>query len=100
MIVCSESSFVRSDVYLFVQDSPILFQWSIAALFEYAFVETFTAKFKLIRGDFIASVCYVHRHNFSVHLNSSLNRPVSLSYHVVCVLHNMFWGGNLLQHQQ
>ena len=26
MIVCSESSVVRSDVYLFVQDSPILFK--------------------------------------------------------------------------
>ena len=44
MIVRSESSFVRSEVYFFVQDSPILFQWSVSALFQYAFVETFTAK--------------------------------------------------------
>ena len=57
LIVCSESSFVRSDVYLFVQDSPILFQWSVAALFQYAFVETFLAKFKFIIGDVIAAVC-------------------------------------------
>ena len=57
VIVCSESSIVRSDVYLFVQDSPILFQWSVPALFQYAFVETFTAKFKFIRGDVIAAVC-------------------------------------------
>ena len=48
-IVCSESSIVGSDVYLFVQDSPLLFQ--------YAFVETFTAKFMFIRGDVIAAVC-------------------------------------------
>ena len=57
MIICSESSIVRSDVYLFVQDSPILFQWPVAALFEYAFVETFTAEFVFIRGDVIAGVC-------------------------------------------
>ena len=44
VIVCSESSFVWSDVYLFVQDSTIIFQWSVAALFQYTFVETFTAK--------------------------------------------------------
>ena len=57
VIVCSESSFVRSDVYLFAQDSPILFQWSVAAWFQYAFVETFTATFKFIRGDVIVAVC-------------------------------------------
>ena len=56
-IVCSESSIVRSDVCFFVQDSTILFQWSVATLFQYAFVETFTAKFKLITGDAIAAVC-------------------------------------------
>ena len=43
--VCSESSIVRSDVYFLVQASPILFQWSVAALFQYTFVETLTAKF-------------------------------------------------------
>ena len=57
MIVCSESSFARSDVYLFLQDSPILLQWSVPTLFQYAFVETFTAKFKFFRGDVIAAVC-------------------------------------------
>ena len=57
MIVCSEPSIVRSDVYFLVQDSPILFQWSVVTLFQYAFVETFPAKFKIIRGDFIAAVC-------------------------------------------
>ena len=57
MIVCSESSNTRSDVFLFVQDSPKLFQWSVAALFQYAFVETFTAKLKFNRGDVIAAVC-------------------------------------------
>ena len=56
-IVCSESPVVRSDVYLFVHDSPILFQWSVAALFQYAFVETFTAKLRFFRGDVIAAVC-------------------------------------------
>ena len=50
MIVCSESSIVRSDVYFLVQDSPILFQWPVAVLFQYVFVETFTAKLKFIRG--------------------------------------------------
>ena len=55
--VCSESSIVGSDVYFFVQDSLILFQWSVAVMFQYAFVETFTAKFKYIRGEVIAAVC-------------------------------------------
>ena len=50
-----ESSIVRSDVYFLVQDSPILFQWSVGALFQYTFVETFTAKFKGIRGILIAA---------------------------------------------
>ena len=57
VIVCSESSIARSDVYLIVQDSTILFQWSVAALFQYAFVETFTAKLEFISGDVIAAVC-------------------------------------------
>ena len=57
MIVCSESSIVRGDVYFFVQDSPILFQCFVAALFQYAFVDTFTAKFKFNRGDVVAAVC-------------------------------------------
>ena len=56
VIVCSESSFVRSDVYFVVQDSPILFQWSVTALFQYTFVETFTAKLNFVRGDVIATV--------------------------------------------
>ena len=64
------------DVYRIVQDSPILFQWSVAAPFQYAFFETFTAKFKFIRGDVIAAVCLT-THNMSVHLNSSLKRPGS-----------------------
>ena len=55
--ICSESSIVRNDVYFLVEDSPILLQWSVAALFQYKFVDTFTAKFKLIRGDVIATVC-------------------------------------------
>ena len=46
VIVCLESSFVRYDVYFFVQDSPILFYWSVAALFQYAFVDTFSDEFK------------------------------------------------------
>ena len=58
MIVCSESSIARSDVYLVVQDSPLLFQWSVPAMFQYAFVETFTAKIKFIRADIIAAVCF------------------------------------------
>ena len=53
----SESSIVWSDVYFLVQDFPILFQWSVAALFQYTFVETFTAELKFIRGDVIAAVC-------------------------------------------
>ena len=57
VIVCSETSIVRSNVYFLVQDSPILFQCSVASLFQYTFVETFTAKFKFIRGDDIATVC-------------------------------------------
>ena len=57
VIFRSESSIVRSDVYFLVQDSPTLFQWSVAALFQNTFVETFTAKFKFIRGDVIAAVC-------------------------------------------
>ena len=56
VIVRSESSIARSDVYFLAQDSPILFQWSIAALFQYTFVETLTAKFKFIRGEVIAAV--------------------------------------------
>ena len=57
VIVCSESPIVRSDVYFLVQDSLILFQWSVAALFQYTFAETFTAKSRFIRGDVIATVC-------------------------------------------
>ena len=57
VIVCSESSIVGGDVYFFNEDSPVLFQWSFAAAFQYTFVETFTAKFKFIRGDVIAAVC-------------------------------------------
>ena len=57
VIVCSESSIVLSNVYLFVQDSTIFFQWANASLFQYAFVETFTSKFRFIRGDVIAAVC-------------------------------------------
>ena len=37
LVVCLESSIVRSDVYFLAQDSPIIFQWSVAALFQYAF---------------------------------------------------------------
>ena len=51
VIVCSESSIVRSDVYFFDQNSSTLFQWSLTFLFQYAFVETFSAKFKFIRGE-------------------------------------------------
>ena len=56
VFVCSESSIVRSDIYFLVQNST-LFQWSVAALFQYTFVETFTAKLKFFRGDVIAAVC-------------------------------------------
>ena len=57
VIVCSESSIVGGNVYFFIQDSPVLFQWSFAAWFQYTFVETFTAKLKFVRGDVIAAVC-------------------------------------------
>ena len=57
LIVCWESSIVQSDVYFFVQDSPILLQWSVAALFQYLFVETLSAKLKFNRGGVIAAVC-------------------------------------------
>ena len=56
VIVCSESPIVRSDVHFLVQDYPILFHWSVAALFQYTFVEIFTAKFKFIRCDVKATV--------------------------------------------
>ena len=90
MIVCSESSIVRSDVYLFVEDTPIRLQWSIPALFQYVFVETFTAKFRFIGGDVIAEQhVFLHRHNTSVHLNSSLNRPGSLSSCCLCFIQHV-----------
>ena len=57
VIVCSESSNDWSDVYFFVEDSKILLPWSIAPLLQYTFVETFTAHFKFIRGDVIATEC-------------------------------------------
>ena len=57
VIVCSESFIVGRDVYIFIQVSPVLFQWSFAALFQYTFVGNFTAKVKFIRGDVIAAVC-------------------------------------------
>ena len=57
VIACSESSIVRSDVYLFVQDSTTLFRRSIAALLQYTFDETFTAKTWFIRSNVIATVC-------------------------------------------
>ena len=57
VIFCSESSFVRNDIYLLVQDSTLLFQWSVFALFQCTFVETSTSKFRLFKGDVIATVC-------------------------------------------
>ena len=57
VIVCSESSVIRSDVYLFFRDSTILFQCFVAALLQNTFVETFDAKHKFTRGDVIATVC-------------------------------------------
>ena len=57
MIVCSEPSIVRSDVYFFVKDSTILLQWSVASLFQYKFVETFTAKVRFNGSDVLATVC-------------------------------------------
>ena len=57
VIVCSDSFIVPSDVYFLVQDSPILFLWSLTSWFQYKFVETFTAKFVFIRGDVTAAVC-------------------------------------------
>ena len=57
MVVRSEFSIVRSDVYFLFQDSPILFHWSVAVLLQYRFGETFTAKFKFFTGDVIAAVC-------------------------------------------
>ena len=56
-VVRSESSIVRNDVYFLNQDSPIHFQWSVAALFQFTSLETFTAKLRFIRGDVIATVC-------------------------------------------
>ena len=56
-MVCSESSIVRCDVCFFVQDSTVLFQWSVTALLQYRLGETFTAKFEFIRGNVIATVC-------------------------------------------
>ena len=79
VIVSPESSKVRCDVYFFVQDSTILFQSSVAALFQYTSVETFTANFKPFRGNVIATyVLILHRHNISVHLHPSLKKPGSL----------------------
>ena len=57
VIVCSESSIVRSDVYFFVQDSTIFFPGLVAVSFQYTFVETFTAKLKFNGGNAIATVC-------------------------------------------
>ena len=57
VIVFSESSILQSDVFFFVQASTKLLQWSVAALFQYTFVENFTANFKFIRGDVLAAVC-------------------------------------------
>ena len=56
VIDCSESSFVRRDIYLLVQDSTILLQWPVRLLIQYTFVETFSAKFKFFRDDVIAKV--------------------------------------------
>ena len=57
VIVGSESSIVCTDIYFFVQHSTILFQRSVATLFQYMFVESFTAEFKFTRDDVIATVC-------------------------------------------
>ena len=56
VIVFSESSKVLSDVYFIVRDSPILSSGP-SPLCSSTFVETFTAKFKFIRGDVKAAVC-------------------------------------------
>ena len=48
VIVFSESSIVRSSIYFFAQDSPIPFQWSVVALFQYAFVRLSLQKLSLL----------------------------------------------------
>ena len=78
VMVGSEAYIVRSHVYFFVQGSTILFQWSVAAVLQYAFVETFTAKFKILEVIWELQYVLLHRHNISVNLNSSLKRPDSL----------------------
>ena len=75
--VCSESSFVRRGVYFFVQNSTIFFQWSLAALFQYTIVDTFTANINLLEVMSKQQYVVLHRQNISVHLNFSLKRPGS-----------------------
>ena len=91
VVVCSESSIIRSDVYFFRQHSTILFQWFVASVFQYTFVETFTAKFKFNRGDVIAPVCLTTQ---TEHLHASelfFEGTRLLYYHVVCFRQHV-WG--------
>ena len=91
VIVCSESCTARVDVYFFVEDSTILFQWYPASLFQYRLVETLTAKYTFIKVTSYQQYVSLHRHNVSVHLNSSLKTPGSLLSCCLCFTQHV-WG--------
>ena len=90
-IVFLEYSFVRSDVYFFVQDSTIRFQWSVAALFQYTFVETFAAKVMFIGGDVKTAACYT-THTKLLRTTEFFFDEARLSLIMLFVFHTTFLG--------
>ena len=82
VIVFLESSIVRSDVYLFVQDSTILLQWSVTLCSSTRLLIPLLLNFSSL--EVTSQYVLLHRHNISEHLESSLKRP---GYLLSCCLH-------------
>ena len=84
VIVCSESSNVQSDVYFFVQDSTLLFQWSVPFCSSTHLLRPLLLNLGLLELTSWQQYVLLHCHKISVHLNSSLKRPGSFLSRWLC----------------
>ena len=98
MIVCSESSIVRSDVSFFVQDISILSSGPSMLCSSTRLLRSLLLNIGLLESTSYQQYVLQHRHNISVHLNSSLNRPRSLLSCCLCFTQHVL-EKNLLQQQ-
>ena len=84
VIVCSESSVVRSDVYRFVQDSPILFSGPPSLCSSIRLLRSLLLFLSFSEVTSQQQCVLVHRQDIPVQLNSSLNGPGSLLSCCLC----------------